>query len=334
MLCVNCDHPLPDGGGPCPGCGARPLHLLAAPPVAPSPLPPPPFAPAMPRRRRRRWPAVALLLLAIVVVALAGQASQSDPPATHTAPKGKAKAAHPTATHAPTTTTTSDAPAEETIRVAIGPAPDGAPDPDAALAAARAALKDWRREGVPLRETDGAADVAVQFTLEPSSQSGAGVAVVQLGDRACGAWSAYTQDSVEALTARAIGLALGRDGPAGPGELMDPAFQPSHVRPCAQAQGTLTIAYGRSDGKSFRLGAPANVSYTMQARGYVDVCLISPAEWDAFVAGESGGEACHFASVSEADGAELEAGDWILAFRCVDTPSECQVDYTLTAQGT
>jgi hypothetical protein len=114
---------------------------------------------------------------------------------------------------------------------------------------------------------------------------------------------------------------------------MDPQFQPRHAADCGSAQGSLTIGGGRADGKAFRLAAASTVADTMQLQeGYADVCILTPDQWDSFAAGGGAGAACHFGSQSESDNATLDAGDYILGFRCVDSSPECQVDYTLTAQ--
>ncbi|MEA3143211.1 MAG: hypothetical protein QOG31_535 [Thermoplasmata archaeon] len=329
MLCVNCDHALPDGASACPGCGARPLELLVTPATE---------ATLAPRRRRKGWGIVALLLCAAVVVALAGQASQSHSgSAASAAPHPKAKGPAKSTSTPTSAATTPSAPEPDVVRVALGDVPENAPDPAGALAAARGAMRDWGNEGLDLREARGrSADVEVQFVLDAADAtgSGSGLAVVPLGDSACGgSWSAYTTESIQALAARALGQAMGKDGPAGPGEPMDPLFKPSHAGDCDGAHGSLAIPRGQSDGKGFRLGNAATVAYSMQVQdGYADVCLLTPGQWDAFVAGEGGGAACSYSVQSYSDRSPLEAGRYILGFRCVEASPTCHVDYTLSAQ--
>ncbi|MEA3203467.1 MAG: hypothetical protein QOI63_1142 [Thermoplasmata archaeon] len=320
MLCVNCDHPLPPDAAACPGCGAQRLQLLVSPATEASMRPP--------RRRGRGWGVLALLLCAAVVVALAGQASQSHGGSSgaSTPPKAHGKAKAPAVAH-PTPAPEPDVPV---VSVSLGSVPDGGPDPDRVLAAARAALQDWASAGVELREADaGQADVALEFVLQGEGSGQPHVGTVPLGDSACGAWSAYSRDSLEALAARALGLAMGRDGPA---RLMGPV-EPRYDGGCQSNQGTLTIGRGQSDGKAFRLAAAATVGYTMEVQdGYADACLLAPSEWDAFAAGEGGGAACSYAATSGGARAALEPGSYVLGFRCVEASPACHVSYTLSAQ--
>lgn len=339
MLCVNCDQPLPDGTDICPTCGTNRLELLAS-PVGGGSL--------RPRRRHRGLKAVGLLVCAAVLVALAGQAYQSyadasSQPEPKPGPKkapAKAPAASPAPKPSPPSTPTPPTPTQDptpVVQVHLGRVPSSVPDRDGAVAAVRAAMRDWAGEGVELREAadDDDADVKVRFAEDAADAgSRSGVAIVPLGDDGCGGeWTPYTQASVRALAARALGQAMGRSGPAGPGGLMDPNLRPQYEGGCSSAQGTLTIASGQADGKPFRLEHTATVAYTMGLQqGYADVCLLTPEAWDAFTVGEGGGEACHFAAQQESDAAMLGPGDYILGFRCVDASLSCQVDYTLSAR--
>jgi hypothetical protein len=337
LLCVNCDQPLPDGADACPSCGAHRLELLVSPASEAS---------LKPRRRHRGLAVVGLLLCVAVVAALAGQAylSHSGGSDNPSPPKAKAKAKAPAKAPPAKTATkssgtgTSEPPAKPqptVVHVYLGRVPRSAPDPDAAVAAVQAAMRQWASQGLDLRQVDDGddADVGVRFVADAADAgSQSGLAVVPLGDDGCGgAWAPYTQRSVQALAARALGEAMGRDGPAGPGQLMDPNLKPEREG-CVSTHGALDLASGQSDGKPFRLESTAGVSYTMQAsQGYADVCLLTTQEWDAFAAGEGGGAACHYSSQQESDSATLEPGDYILGFRCVEAGLACHVEYTLSA---
>jgi hypothetical protein len=308
MLCVNCDHPLPDGTSACPGCGASRLELRVPAAMEPATL--------RRRRRGRGWGVLTLLLCAVVVAALAGQASLPS----HGAGDGASSDRKP-----------GKGPAAAVVRVALGTVPAGGPDPGTVLAAARTAMQDWAGAGLDLREaTDGSADVALEFVLNATDASGqAGTAPVLLGDAACtGSWSAYTHATMEALAARALGQAMGRDGPH---RLMDPV-QPRYDAACG-SQGSLDIPSGQSDGKAFHLGGAAGVGYTMRVQGgQADVCILEPSQWDAFTAGNGNGTACDSAATAAQGSAQLAAGDYILGFLCVAAQPSCAVDYTLSVQ--
>ncbi|MDX1611430.1 MAG: matrixin family metalloprotease, partial [Candidatus Thermoplasmatota archaeon] len=155
---------------------------------------------------------------------------------------------------------------------------------------------------------------------------------IGLGDRTCeDAWKPFTQATLVRIATHEVGHAIGLEHVDDPGDVMYETLEPRHIGFCPLFQGDQDIRANHWWGMRFEVPTPRAVRYEIQAHDgdRLDVCIMSPANWEALATHEPTGWGCRQGWTQPGATAELTAGEYVLAAKCSDVAAPCSLSYEL-----